>query len=186
MDSVLLSNRKIRICVKCCLRMKTRERCLQLTATAIQELQSSGGVLLASGVSAEVGQWGAVARLQGGSYRDQQNVVSAAKFRVPQFHKMHDHATEAIKMRYMSLRQQGREQQFDGSMEHVAMDDANVVLLQVSHLCFQGGLGPAKKWSLCHVVRLWSCSCLHSAAACARTMQCSAALWAAWACCLCS
>jgi hypothetical protein len=101
--------------------------------TAVQELQSTGGVLLASGVNAEVGHWGAVARVQdAGIQTSQRNVVNVAKLRVPEFHKMHDHATDAIKMNFMQLRQQGLAQQFDGSMESVSMDDANVVLLQVS------------------------------------------------------
>lgn len=81
-----------------------------------------------------MGRWGAVARVQAAGATNEHSIISTAKIRVPQFHKMHDHATEAIKMRYMSLRQQGREQQFDGSMERVTMDDANVVLLQV---CFE-------------------------------------------------
>ena len=93
----------------------------------MQELRSSSGALVASGVSTAVGRWGAVARLQG----DNDGAASASSLRVPHFHKMHDHATDAIKARYMSLRQQGRAQEFDGSMERAAMQDANVVLLQV-------------------------------------------------------
>ena len=99
----------------------------KLTASIVQELRSSGGALVASGVSAEVGNWGAVARLQG----DQEALVSTSSFQAPQFHKMHDYATEAIKMRYMSLRQQGRAHEFDGSMKRVDMQDSNVALLQV-------------------------------------------------------
>lgn len=101
---------------------------------AVQELQSTGGVLVASGVSTDVGQWAAVARLQGEGSRATSSVASAASLRVPQFHKMHDHATAAIKMRSMRLRQEGSTQQFDGSMEGVAMEDGNVVLLQVGAL----------------------------------------------------
>jgi hypothetical protein len=106
----------------------------QRVPVPVQELRSTGGVLLASGENADVGRWGAVARVRAGDSDSLQPppVVSVAKFRVPQFHKMHDHATDAIKMKFMQLRQQGRSQQFDGSMESVSMDDANVVLLQVS------------------------------------------------------
>lgn len=79
-----------------------------------------------------MGRWGAIACLQGHAGTEAETVISTVKLRVPQFHKMHDHATTAIKQRYRTLQNQQRVHMFDYSMERIDMEDANVMLLQVS------------------------------------------------------
>jgi hypothetical protein len=99
-----------------------------------QDLTTDGGVVLATGSSAKIGNFAA----RGLAWMPDKTGAKTALVSVPftSIHKMHDLAKEAILMRHLREHQEhGGMEPFSMRMENLQQPGANMLLLQVSFCC---------------------------------------------------